>query len=616
MKDYFRLLSFAKPIEKFAIPYVITTLLYILFNTLNLALLAPLLDTLFNHKAAAAAAAVTSVATTNSAPDKSWWDIMARFREMTNYFLNNYGELTTLKFVCLTILSSVFLSNIFRYFSGRIMEDLRVHTLLNLRKNVFNNVMNLHLGYFNSQRKGDIISKISSDVQVVQFTVTNTLQVVFKEPVSLIVSIVLLFSISVKLTLFSLLVIPISGLVIAKIVKRLRQQATQAHETFANMLGYLDEALSGIKIVKAFNATEYVKDRFHQENVNYSNITRKMVRRQQLASPVSEFLGVMMVVGIVYFGGALVLSGQSSLKPSEFIAYIVIFSMVMRPAKALSDAFSSIHTGLAAGKRVLDLMDVKPEITDKPNATEIKSFQNAISFKNVTFAYGDRTILNDVTLEIPKGKTVALVGPSGGGKSTMMDLLPRFIEPQQGSILIDGINIQDIKVESLRSHMGFVNQESILFNDTIYNNIAFAKPDASFEEVVAAARIANAHDFILNTENGYDTPIGDRGIRLSGGQRQRLCIARAVLGNPPLMLLDEATSALDTESEKLVQDALYKLMENRTSLIIAHRLSTIQNADFIIVLDKSVIVEQGSHNELMEKNGLYRRLVDMQTFEG
>jgi subfamily B ATP-binding cassette protein MsbA len=612
MKDYFRLLSFAKPIEKFAIPYVIATLLYILFNTLNLALLAPLLDTLFNNKTAIHTASATAPI---ASKDESWWDIMAQFRSVTDYYIHHYGAQETLKFVCLVIVASVFLSNIFRYFSGRIMEDLRVHTLLNLRKSVFNNVMNLHLGYFNSQRKGDIISKVSSDVQVVQFTVTNTLQVIFKEPVTLIVYIVLLFSISVKLTLFSLLVIPIAGLIIAKIVKRLRQQATRAHETFANMLGYLDEALSGIKIVKAFNATEYVKDRFHKENVTYSNITRKMVRRQQLASPVSEFLGVMMVAGIVYFGGSLVLTGQSSLKSSEFIAYIAIFSQVMRPAKALSDAFSAIHTGLAAGKRVLDLIDERPLIIDKPNAVEVKTFKESIQFKDVSFAYGDRVILENINIEIPKGKTVALVGPSGGGKSTLMDLLPRFIEPNEGSILIDGINIQDVKSESLRSQMGFVNQESILFNDTIFNNIAFAKPNATQEEVIQAAKIANAHDFIMQTDNGYDTSIGDRGIRLSGGQRQRLCIARAILGNPPIMLLDEATSALDTESEKLVQDALYKLMENRTSLIIAHRLSTIQNADLIIVLDKSIVVETGSHNQLMEKNGLYRRLIDMQTFE-
>lgn len=612
MKDYFRLLSYARPIEKFAIPYIIATLLYILFNTLNLALLAPLLDTLFNSDAAIAGA---KAAKTISIEDKSWWDIMARFRELTDYSIANYGKQGALKFVCIVIVISVLLSNIFKYFSNRIMEDLRVHTLLRLRKSVFNNVMNLHIGFFNSQRKGDIISKVSSDVQVVQFTVTNTLQVVFKEPVTLIVYVVLLFTISVKLTLFSLLIIPLSGLIIAKIVKRLRAQATQAHETFALMLGYLDEALSGIKIIKAFNATEYVKDRFHQENVNYSNITRKMTRRQQLGSPVSEFLGVMMVAGIVYFGGSLVLSGESTLTSAEFIAYIAIFSQVMRPAKSLTDAFSAIHTGLAAGKRVLDLIDTKPEMIDKSDAIVIKSFERAITFKDVSFAYGERQVLNHVNLEIPKGKTIALVGPSGGGKSTLMDLVPRFIDPQQGNIYIDGINIKDVNADSLRSQMGFVNQESILFNDTIFNNIAFAKPNATLEEVTAAAKIANAHDFILEAENGYQTFIGDRGIRLSGGQKQRLCIARAVLGNPPLMLLDEATSALDTESEKLVQDALYKLMENRTSLIIAHRLSTIQNADQIIVLDKGSVIEQGSHNELMKNDGLYRRLIDMQTFE-
>lgn len=612
MKDYFRLLSYARPIEKFALPYIFTTLLYILFNTLNLALLAPLLDTLFNnHKAVALAE--DNIPTI--AGEKKWWDVMGMIKEIPDYYIHNYGPQEALKFVCLVIVASVFLSNIFKYLSNRTMEDLRIHTLLSLRKSVFNNVMNLHLGYFNSQRKGDIIAKVSSDVQVVQFTVTNTLQVVFKEPLTLIVYVALLFAISAKLTLFSLLVIPLSGFIIAKIVKRLRQQATKAHETFATMLGYLDEALSGIKVVKAFNATEYVKDRFHQENVNYSDITRKMVRRQQLASPVSEFLGVMMVAGIVYFGGSMVLAGQSALTSSEFITYIAIFSQVTRPAKALSDAFTGIHTGLAAGKRVLDLIDVKPELVDKPNAIEVKSFEKSIRMNDVCFAYGERMVLNHVNIEIPKGKTVALVGPSGGGKSTLMDLVPRFIEPQTGNIYIDDLNIQDVNTHTLRNLMGFVNQESILFNDTIFNNIAFAKPNATSEEVMAAAKIANAHDFILESENGYETFIGDRGIRLSGGQKQRLCIARAVLGNPPLMLLDEATSALDTESEKLVQDALYKLMRNRTSLIIAHRLSTIQNADTIIVLEKGTVVEQGSHSELMSNNGLYRRLIEMQTFE-
>jgi subfamily B ATP-binding cassette protein MsbA len=612
MKDYFRLLSFAKPIEKFAIPYIFATILYIIFNTLNLALLAPLLNTLFNNKEEIMAA---KSLTLSEISHKSWFDIMARFSELTNYYIKNYGEQETLKFVCIVIIVSVLLSNIFKYFSSRNIEDLRVHTLLNLRRRVFNNVMDLHVGFFNNARKGDIISKISSDVQVVQFTVTNTLTVIFKEPVTLIVYVFILFSISFKLTLFSLLVIPISGLVIAKIVKRLRSQATAAHESFANMLGYLDEALSGIKIVKAFNGTEFVKDRFHNENKTYSDINRKMVRRQQLASPVSEFLGVLMIAGIVFFGGSLILNKQSSLEPAEFIAYIAIFSQVMKPAKSLTDAFSSIHTGLAAGKRVLDLMDEKPEVTTPLDAITITTFKDKLAFNNVSFSHGSREILNQIDLDIKKGSTIALVGPSGGGKSTLMDLIPRFTDPRSGSITIDGQDIRKLNINSLRALIGFVNQESILFNDTIFNNIAFAKPDATIEQVITAAKIANAHDFILETENGYDTRVGDRGIRLSGGQKQRISIARAVLGNPPIMLLDEATSALDTESEKLVQDALYKLMENRTSLIIAHRLSTVQNADNIIVLDRGKIVERGTHNELMKNAGLYKRLIDMQTFE-
>jgi subfamily B ATP-binding cassette protein MsbA len=612
MKDYFRLLSFAKPIEKFAIPYIFATILYIIFNTLNLALLAPLLNTLFNNKDEIMAA---ESLTLSEISNKSWFDIMARFSELTNYYIKNYGAQETLKFVCIVIIASVLLSNIFKYFSSRIIEDLRVHTLLNLRRTVFNNVMDLHVGFFNSARKGDIISKVSSDVQVVQFTVTNTLQVIFKEPVTLIVYIFLLFSISFKLTLFSLLVIPISGLIIAKIVKRLRSQATAAQESFANMLGYLDEALSGIKIVKAFNGTDFVKERFHNENRIYSNINRKMVRRQQLASPVSEFLGVLMVAGIVFFGGSLILNKQSSLDPAEFIVYIGIFSQVMKPAKSLTDAFSSIHTGLAAGKRVLDLIDEKPEIISPVGAKEVSSFTDKISFKNVSFSHGSREILFKINLEIKKGSTIALVGPSGGGKSTLMDLIPRFTDPKDGAIFLDGQDIRQVNTNSLRALIGFVNQESILFNDTIYNNIAFAKPEATMEQVILAAKIANAHEFIVESEKGYDTFVGDRGIRLSGGQKQRISIARAVLGNPPIMLLDEATSALDTESEKLVQDALYKLMENRTSLIIAHRLSTVQNADTIIVLDKGKIVEQGNHSELMKYGGLYKRLIDMQTFE-
>jgi subfamily B ATP-binding cassette protein MsbA len=608
MKTYFRLLSFAKPIEKFAIPYIITTIFSVIFSTLNLVLLVPLLNTIFNNKQVQSAAI-----STGSRP--SVFHTLDLFKYYMDFFIHNYGAWGALQFVCATIVVSVLLGNFFRYLSQRIMENLRVHTLLNLRKSVFNNVMNLHLGYFSNERKGNIISKIASDVQVVQYSVTGTLQVVFKEPLQLIAYMVTLFTMSAQLTFYSLLIIPVSAFIISRIVKRLKQQAIASQQTYGNMISYLDEALSGIKIIKAFNATEFIKNRFNAENVKYSSITKSMARRQQLASPVSEFLGVLMVTCIILYGGYLILNHQSSsLDAGKFIGYIAIFSQVMRPAKAISDSFSNIHSGIAAGERVLQLIDEKPLIVDAPNAVAISGFNQSIRFKNVSFAYEEKIVLSDINFTVPKGKTVALVGPSGGGKSTLMDLIPRFIEQQSGEISIDDKNIQAITVDSLRSLMGIVNQESILFNDTIFNNIAFGKPNATKEEVENAAKIANAHNFILEADNGYETNIGDRGTKLSGGQRQRICIARAVLNNPPIMLLDEATSALDTESEKLVQDALINLMKNRTSLIIAHRLSTIQNADIIVVLENGKIVEQGSHLQLIENNGLYRRLIDMQTF--
>lgn len=531
------------------------------------------------------------------------------------YFRTKYGAWVALKFICAVTIVMVFLGNIFRYLSARTMENLRIHTLYNLRKTIFNNTMNLHLGFFSNERKGDIISKVASDIFVVQYTVTATLQVIFKEPATIIFFLVCLFSYSVKLTLYSLLIIPISGFAISRIVKKLKAQATAAQESAGTMISYLDEALTGIKIIKAFNATHFVKKRFDDENIRNSKIIRAMARRQQLASPTSEALSVTMISCIVLYGGYLILNhSKDSLSAGSFIAYIALFSQLMRPAKAISDSFTNIHTGLAAGERVLALIDEKPLITDEPDAIVLGDFKEGIHFNNVSFAYDEKQVLSDVNFTVPKGKTVALVGPSGGGKSTLMDLIPRFMDPKSGNITIDNYDIKHVTAHSLRALMGVVNQESILFNDTIFNNIAFGKADATFEQVEAAARIANAHHFIMETENGYETNIGDRGTKLSGGQRQRICIARAVLNNPPVMLLDEATSALDTESEKLVQDALNNLMKNRTSLIIAHRLSTIQNADIILVLEAGRIVEQGNHQELIARNGLYRRLIEMQTF--
>lgn len=604
MKIYFRLLSFAKPIGRYAIPYVIFTLLAVVFSTLNLALVAPLLTTLFNP---------AEGGTMPPKPD-SMFDIFKAFNYYVAQASREYSIYTILKIICVVIISSVFLGNLFRYLADRTMENLRIQTLLNLRKKVFENVMHLHLGYFNNQRKGDIISKIASDVQVVQFSVTGTLQVIFKEPITLISYLVMLFIISYKLTLFSMLVIPLAGFVISRIVKRLKQQASESHQSYATMISYLDEALNGMRVIKAFNGRGFITNRFNKENEHYSDIIRSMAKRQQLASPVSEFMGILIVAGIVLYGGSLVLAGSEELRAADFIAYIAIFSQIMRPAKAISVAFSNIHSGIAAGERVLDLVDQQPAINDKPNAVTITGFEHELRFDQVSFSYGEHEVLQHIELSVKKGQTVALVGPSGGGKSTLMDMIPRFLEPSSGTISIDGINIQDITQDSLRSLMGVVNQESILFNDTIYNNIAFAYPEATMQQVEAAAKIANAHEFIAATAEGYQTNIGDKGVKLSGGQRQRICIARAVLKNPPIMLLDEATSALDTASEKLVQEALNNLMKNRTSIIIAHRLSTIQNADLIVVLSEGRIVERGTHMELLAQGGLYKKLIEMQTF--
>jgi subfamily B ATP-binding cassette protein MsbA len=603
MKTYFRLLSFAKPLGKFAVPYVLCTLLAVVFNTLNLALLAPLLMTLFE-----------STGNVQPVEPDSWRDVMGYLNYFAMRASAEYGAFGALRWVCVVILVSVLLANVFRYLSQRIMENLRIYTLLNLRKSVFNNVMNLHVGYFSNQRKGDIIARIASDVQVVQYSVTGTLQVLFKEPLQLLAYIFLLFATSFKLTLFAILVLPVSAFAIAQIVKRLKKQATQAHELFGLMISYLDEALSGIRIIKSFNATELVKQKFNEENKRFSELGRKMAKRQQMSSPVSEFLGVAMVTIIVLYGGSLILENRSELSAPDFIAYIALFSQVMRPAKAITESFSSIHSGIAAGERVLALIDEKPGIADKPGAIEMTEFNEGIQLQNVSFSYPGRPVLQNINLTILKGKTVALVGPSGGGKSTLMDLIPRFIEAEKGQVVIDGKDIRDIKLESLWNQVGMVNQESVLFNDTVFNNIAFGVPDATLEEVIQAAKIANAHDFIMQMENGYENGIGDRGVKLSGGQKQRLCIARAVLKNPPIMLLDEATSALDTESEKLVQDALDNLMKNRTTLVIAHRLSTIRNADLIVVLEGGKITETGQHADLMQRDGLYKSLVSLQQF--
>lgn len=610
MKTYFRLLSFAKPFGKFATPYFIFTLFYAVFNAIVFSLLIPTLQVLFGESEKNAAKKISTLPTFDFNIDY--------FKDLFNYYFNQYtavnGPKGALVFVAFSLIICAFSSNLFRYLSQRMMENLRIYTLQNLRKTVFQSVTTLHLHFFNNERKGDIISKITSDVQVVQFAVTNTLQVIVREPLLIVTYLYLLFTISPVLTLFSALILPTSGLIIARIVKKLRAQALASQGSFGMMVSLVDEAISGMRIVKSFNALPYVQNKFNEENDKYSRINKSMARRQQLASPVSEFLGILTLSGILVYGGFLVFDKETSLTAANFITYIAVFSQLLRPAKAISDSFSNINQGLAAGERVLELIDTDSIVKDSEKTVEVTDFKHSINFHDVDFYYGAKQILNHISLNIERGKTVALVGPSGGGKSTLLDLIPRFADPNNGKITIDNIDIKDISQNSLRNLMGIVNQESILFNDSIFNNIVFGRVGFTQQQVEEAAKIAHAHEFILKTDEGYETNIGDRGIKLSGGQKQRICIARAVLGNPPIMLLDEATSALDTESEKLVQQAIDHLMENRTTIVIAHRLSTIQNADEIIVLDGGEIIETGSHEQLMKKGGLYQKLIAMQSF--
>ena len=608
MNTYWRLLGFAKPIEKYAIPYFFYTLFYTIFYTFTFMLIMPLLNTLFvEDQLLEPVTALPSFALNTD-----------YFRSLVNFLIyrvfgTDYSKMDVLIFLSVFIILMSFLSNLFRYLGQRVMETMRVRSLQRLRNRVYDNVMGLHVGYFNNERKGDIISKISSDVQVVQFCITNTLLVAFRDPFMIVGFLIALVMISWKLTIFSVIFLPVVALVIGSIVKRLRKSATAAQERFADMVSLMDESLTGIKILKGYNATDYIRNKFHDINGLFSRISLSMARRQQLASPTSEFLGISAAAVLMVYGGSLVLSGD--LEASAFVAYLSIFTQITRPLRSFTDSFANINQGIAAGERVLALLDEKSKITNAPDAVRMTGLHDEIEFRDVRFSYDNKEVICGVNFKIRKGETVALVGPSGGGKSTLSDLIPRFYDIQGGAILIDGVDIRQYDIESLREYMGVVSQETILFNDTIANNLRLGKQDATDAEIRQAAVVANAHNFIMETEHGYQTNIGDRGMKLSGGQRQRLSIARAVLKNPEILILDEATSALDTESEKLVQEALNALLKGRTSLVIAHRLSTIHNADRIIVIEKGRIAEQGTHQQLMERHGIYARLIEMQQVE-
>jgi subfamily B ATP-binding cassette protein MsbA len=590
-------------------PYFIFAILATIFSLANFTLLIPLLNVLFNQ-------------TTHEAISKPEFSLSIDYLKDTfNYqffnIVDHGGKLEALKFVCLVIFFSVMFSSLFKFLSQKVLTSMRTYLIYNLRKELFQKLTKLNLGYYSNQRKGDLMSSLSNDIQEVENSIVSSVQVVMREPLMLIGFFVLLLSISVKLTLFTLLLLPISFGLIAEITKRLKRDAKQSQGLLGNLLSIIDESISGIRIIKAFNAQGFVNQKFDHENSAYTRLLKSIVNKRELASPLSEFLSVGVLTIIIFYGGKLVLTNEGSLTGSQFITYIALYSQVLVPAKSISSAITNIQRGLASGERIIAILDTNIDIHDAENALDINSFNQSIEYKNVSFAYikgDDGYALKNVSVKIEKGKTIALVGRSGGGKSTFVDLLPRFYDVSSGSILIDGVDVRQISQNSLRSNMGIVTQESILFNDTIYNNIAFGLNNAKEEDVINAARIANAHEFIIKSENAYQTNIGDRGTKLSGGQKQRLSIARAVLRNPAILILDEATSALDTESEKLVQEALSNLMKNRTSIVIAHRLSTIVNADEILVLDKGEIVERGNHQQLITYDSFYKRLYEMQSF--
>ncbi len=609
LKTYLRLLKFASPISKYAVPYFFTAALHALFNTATYALIIPILNTMFDKGFTFVPTYQAPAVAFNEQALTDWLSYI-----YTQIFGPEFTMTRVLALLGVVVVSVNMLSNLFRYLSAYTVECMRTTTLQRMRNDMFDNIIDMNVGYFSEQRKGDIISRITSDVMAVQFCITNTLQVAFREPFLIIGYLVLMLNISWELALFAVFFLPVVGIIIGGIVKRLRHPASRVQEQLGDMVSVLDESLSGIKIIKTYTATEYIRSKFHQINAELSRLMLWMARRQQLASPMSEFLGIAAVAVVLVFGGSLVTKGTMS--AAGFIAFIAAFSQITRPVRAFIDQFANINQGVAAGERIFEVIDAKSHIVDAPDAKPFEGIKSKIEFKNISFSYdSSREILHDISFEINKGETVALVGASGGGKSTLSELMPRFYDPNSGQILIDGVPVTAFAQESLRARMSLVSQDTVLFNDTIYNNIALGKQGATEQEIVAAAKIANAHDFIVSASEGYNTNIGDRGAKLSGGQRQRLSIARAVLKNPEFLILDEATSALDTESEQLVQQALTRMLKGRTSVVIAHRLSTIQNADKIIVIDEGRIAEQGTHSELIERKGIYAKLIEMQSLK-
>jgi ATP-binding cassette, subfamily B, bacterial MsbA len=607
VKNYLRLLSFLRPYKGLAALSVIFNILTVVFSLFSLTMIVPFLNVLFSQE--------------RNYKQMPWSLSVKALLNNFNYYLSDLvvreGQIKALLIISILVVVIMFLKSLTRYLGMYFIIPIRNGVVRDIRTRVYGKILALPIGYFTDERKGDLMSRMTNDVTEVEWGIMNSLEAAFREPLNIIIFLITMFTMNVQLTLIVLVLLPLAGLLIGGVAKSLRRKSTQAMDKMGELLSNIEETLSGLRIIHAFTAEKSSTDKFGTLNTDHYRLQVKINRRRDMASPMSEFLGTVVMMIVMYLGGIIVIHNEGGLGPSEFIAYIAIFSQLLPPVKSLSTAFYNIQKGMASSERIYKILDAEIMVKETPNPKELRGFEKGIVFDHVSFSYrkGETGhVLKDIQLEIPKGKTIALVGQSGSGKTTLADMLPRYYDPSAGALFLDGMNIRDFRIHDLRQLIGVVTQESILFNDTVYNNIAFGMDDKTEEEVINAAKVANAHDFIMEMPQGYHTPIGDRGGKLSGGQRQRLSIARAVLKNPPILILDEATSSLDTESERLVQDALTKLMLQRTTLVIAHRLSTIVHADEIIVLQKGEIVERGTHIDLLAQAGYYKKLYDLQSF--
>jgi ATP-binding cassette, subfamily B, bacterial MsbA len=603
MKRFSRIFFYLRNQKGRIVGYLVFNLLSIIFSLVSLTMLAPFLNLLFNKEKPLL---VRPVFNPNSE------GILNQLKYGLSYLIVHHGYSKALIAICITIIFSILLKNLFLYLGFRMLIPLRNRIMTRFREDLYDKILSLPVSYFTEQRKGDMMSRMSNDMNEIEWSIIGALEGLIKDPLNILVVLAMLIFLSPLLSLVMLVLLPLAGFVLGRVSKSLKKESGKAQEQQGLLLSTMDESLGGLRVVKAFNAEKLMRDRFVNTNDLLNKLRIQMGFKRDLASPMSEFLGVVIFCCILLIGGYMVFASKGGLTSEAFITYLVVFSQIIQPAKSLSQGFYNMRRGAAAIDRVEEVLTAPITVQEASIPRELKEFNNSIEFKNVTFKYNDVIILDNINVTIKKGQTVALVGSSGAGKSTLADLVPRFHDASTGELLIDGVNIKEYSLSSLRNHMGIVTQEPILFNDTIAANIALGKPTASAEEIAQAARIANAHSFILQKDQQYQTNIGDRGGKLSGGERQRVTIARAVLKNPPILILDEATSSLDTESERLVQDAINKMMANRTSIVIAHRLSTIRHADEILVLQKGKVVERGTHDTLIAQNGFYKKLVDMQ----